>query len=457
MYDYDLIVLGGGPGGYVAAIKAAQSGLKTCLIEKDRVGGVCLNRGCIPTKTLLKSAEVYRTVREAAAFGVLGVDSSAVRVDMQEVQKRKNQVVKKLTGGVSLLLKANGITLLTGEGRFLDSHTLQVGDKQVSADYIIIATGSSPAALPAETDPAAQVIGSDEALELESLPESIVIIGGGVIGIEFAYLLNILGVDVTVLEFLPTILSMLDQEVSTAVTAALRKAGVKIHTSAKVTAVAADRVCYELDGKSESVPASLVLSATGRRANLTGYGLENTGVQTGASGIVTDEHLRTNVPHLYAIGDVNGKAMLAHTASGEALAAVADICGRPAGMDYRAIPNCIYLHPEIAAVGLNETEARQRYGQVLVGRFPLSANGKATVEGENEGFIKVIVKASDHQLLGAHLWCSRATDMIGGFAALIKAEAVADDLIAAVFPHPTVSEIIPEAFHSAFGKPIHSL
>ena len=456
MFDYDVLVLGGGPGGYVAAIRAAQRGLRTCLVEKEELGGVCLNRGCIPTKTLLKTAEVYHTVQQAADFAVLGVARDALQVDMAKLQQRKKRVVKKLTGGVKLLLKNNGVSVLAGEGVFQDAHTLMVNGAPVSAAEIIIATGSAPASLPVSIAADAQVIDSDGALALSELPPRIAIVGGGVIGVEFAYLLRQLGSEVEIIEFLPRILSMVDAEIAEQAALALQKAGIRLHTGARVTEIDAAGVVFIQDGETQRVDAPLTLVATGRKPCLDGYGLEHTGVATERGAIVTDSRLRTNIPHIHAIGDVNGKSMLAHTASMEGLVAVADICGEPREMSYAAIPSCIYIQPEIAACGMTEDEARQHYGDLLVGRFPLAANGKATVEGVNEGMIKLIIRAADHVIVGAHLRSIHATDMIGGIAALIEAGMTAEQAAETVFPHPTVSEIIPEAFHAALGKAIHS-
>lgn len=456
MYDYDVLVLGGGPGGYVAAIKAAQQGMKTCLVEKDELGGVCLNRGCIPTKTLLKTAEVYHTLRHSADFAVRGVDAAALSVDMEKLQQRKKRVVKKLTGGVKLLLKNNNVTVLSGAGSFLDGHSLRVNETEVSAAQIIIATGSVPAALPVAVAADAPLIDSDAALELRELPERIVIIGGGVIGVEFAYLLHQLGVAVDIVEYMPRLLPMIDEEIAQQAAAALKKAGIGLYASARVTEIDAQGVVFAQDGTRQRLDAPLILAATGRRPRIDGFGLENTGVITERGAIVTDSRLRTNIPHIYAIGDVNGKSMLAHTASAEGLVAVANICGAQREMSYDAIPSCVYIQPEIAAVGLGEAEARERYGEPLVGRFPLAANGKAAVEGMAEGMIKVIVAPESHVIVGAHIRGVHATDMIGGVAALIAARVTAEQAANAVFPHPTVSEIIPEALHAALGKAIHS-
>ncbi len=456
-YDFDVIVLGGGPGGYVAAIKAAQLGRNTCLIEQDRVGGVCLNRGCIPTKTMLKSAELMRTMQNAESFALRGIDMGKLNIDMPALQQRKAQVIEQLTGGVEALLKANGVKLINGTAGFLDSHSFVVGDERISSENIVIASGSLPTHLQVPCDPQAKILYSDDALVLNHVPKQMVIIGGGVIGLEFAFLFRSLGSEVTVLEFMNRVVPMLDDDISDAATTTLKQQGIKLLTGAKVVSVYKDRVEYEHNGQIESCLCDNVLIATGRKANLTGYNLEKTSIKTDKKGIITDKYMRTNISHIYAVGDVNGKSMLAHTAFMEGLVAADNICGNTRIMSYDAIPSCIYIQPEIASVGLSESEAKAKGRVVKTGRFPLSANGKALVDGDNSGFIKVIIAADNHQILGTHIFASHATEMIGGIAALMEGEAVADDVIRTVFPHPSVSEIIGEAFHSALDKAIHSL
>ena len=453
--DFDIIVIGGGPGGYVAAIKAAQLGKKTAIVEKNVFGGVCVNKGCIPTKVLLRSAESLKEVKESAAFGVTGVDVSGAKLDMALVQKRKSTVVSQLTGGVNGLLRKNKVTVLKGEGKLLDKNTVEAERKAYTADYIIIATGSAVKNLPIPTDPAMKLLTSDEALDLKEIPKDIAIIGGGVIGIEFAYFLASVGSKVTVIEFLDRILPMVDEEITAQVATLLSKMGVEIHTSAKVTEIAKDSVFFEKDGVKHTVPVSCVLTAVGRVPDTGGIDCKALGIATDRGAIVTDLTLKTSVDNIYAIGDVNGKAMLAHTASAEGIVAVENICGHPRVMDYTRIPSAIYTQPEIASVGLTEAQAREKYGTVKVGKFPLLANGKAKVAGNETGLIKVIVEPKYNEIVGVHLFCIHATDMAAEAVVAMNLEATAEEIVRSVHPHPTVSEVFHEAFHAALDKAIH--
>jgi dihydrolipoamide dehydrogenase len=449
--SYDIAIIGGGPGGYVAAIKAAQLGKKVCLIEKGELGGVCLNEGCIPTKTLLKSVDVLHTLRKCAEFGVSGVDISPAAIDMGKLQQRKKRVVKKLTGGVGYLLKGNGVTVVRGSAAFADKQTLRVGNEEIKAARIIIATGSQSAQLPipitadAKGTPA-PIINSAEALQLTEIPQSIVIIGGGVIGIEFAYLFAELGSRVTVVEMMDRILPMVDEELTEVVARMLKGLGIEIFTSARVAAITGAAVVFDHAGAAKQVEAARILMAVGRTPHTEGLNIEALGIGMKGLAIEVDDHLETNVPGIYAIGDVNGLSMLAHTASREGIVAVEHILGHPVRMDYSRIPWAIYLHPEVATVGLTEAQAREKYGEVKVGKFPLAGNGKALIEGEIQGLIKVIVAPGTH-----------ATDLISEAVLAMNLKATAEAITSSVHPHPTVAEIIPEAFHAALGKAIHAL
>jgi len=453
---YDIAIIGGGPGGYVAAIKAAQAGKKVCLIEKARLGGVCLNQGCIPTKTLLKSVEVMKTIKESAQFGIANVDVSQATFDMSKLQQRKSQIVNKLTGGVGHLLKANGVKVFNGKAAFLDKNTIQVENAQIKAEDIIIATGSVTFIPPIPCSGDAPIITSEEALDIQEIPAQIVIIGGGVIGMEFAYIFRNLGAQVTVIELMNQILPMVDKEIATEVAKMFQALGVRIFTGAKVTRVEGKKVFYTLDNREEVAEADKVLMSVGRVPNIEGLNIEGIGLKTERKSISVDDSMRTNIPNIYAIGDVNGKLMLAHTASMEGIIAVENICGNNTAMDYTQIPQCIYLQPEIASVGLTEEQAREKYGDIIIGRFPLVANGKATIEGENKGLIKVIIEQKYKQILGVHIYGIHATDMIAELVLAMRLECTAEDVARAVHPHPTVSEIIPEAFHAALGKAIHN-
>uniref|UniRef100_UPI0010315E51 dihydrolipoyl dehydrogenase n=1 Tax=Bacilliculturomica massiliensis TaxID=1917867 RepID=UPI0010315E51 len=455
-FDYDIIVVGGGPGGYVAAIKAAQLGKSVAIVEKERFGGTCLNVGCIPTKALLRSAEALKEVRESADFGVVGVDGLQARLDMTFVQKRKQGVVNQLVGGVNGLLRGNGVTIVSGEGVVKDAHTVEAAGKIITAASLILATGSVAKHLPIPVDPAMEVLTSTELLQLDSLPESMVVIGGGVIGIEFAYFLASVGTRVTVVEFLDRILPMVDEEITQQVEKQLRDMGIEIHTSAKVTEITACGVCFEKNGKTCCAEADKVLMAVGRGPRLDGIDCEALGLKTERGAIVTDETMRTSIDGVYAIGDVNGKAMLAHVASMEGIVAVENICGHSSVMDYSQVPSAIYLQPEIACVGLTEKQAKEKYGEIKVGRFPLMANGKAKVAGEERGMVKVISEAKYGEIVGVHLYCIHATDMIAEAVVAMKLEATAEEIAASIHPHPTVSEVMHEAMHAlADGRAIH--
>lgn len=459
-YQYDIAVIGAGPGGYETAIKAAQLGKKTCIVESTYFGGTCLNVGCIPTKTLIKTANVLDTVKHAADFAVEGVDPSTLKVDMTKLQKRKQKVVSTLVGGVKGLLKGNKVDLVEGKARFVDSHTLAVGEKQITAENVIIATGSNvfmPPFIAVEGEN--HLLTSTEALDLDHVPTSIAVIGGGVIGVEFAFLLSKLGSKVTVLELMDHILPMVDPEVSALAQKRLEKGGVSFRLGAKVSKVANDTVFYEYNGAQEQVKADAVLMAVGRIPNTEGLNAEGIGLEFDRKAIKTDLHMRTNLPNVYAIGDVNGKAMLAHTASHEGMVAVADICGHSEEMNYDRIPSCIYLEPEIACIGLTEAQAREKYGDSLkIGRFNMLANGKSLVEGDTDGLFKVIVEGETGEILGVHLYGQHVTDMIGEISAAMTAEATAEELIGSIHPHPTVNEALGEAFMAAWnGKAINAL
>jgi dihydrolipoamide dehydrogenase len=453
--DFDVIVIGGGPGGYVAAIKAAQLGKRTAIIEKDQFGGVCMNRGCIPTKTLLRSVESLKEIREAEKFGVVGLNLTDLRLDMARVQKRKAGIVGQLVGGINGLFRKNGVTPISGEGFIKDQNTVSVGDKEYTAEYLIIATGSSIKSLPIPIDSSMELLTSNEALELAEIPADITIIGGGVIGVEFAYFFASIGTKVTVVEFLDRILPMVDEEITKQVTGMLEQMGVKVYTSARVTGISEDAVRFEKDGKSEQVGASKVLMAVGRGPDPGGIDCEKLGIRTERGAIVTDSFMRTTVKNIYAVGDVNGKAMLAHTASAEGIVAAEHLCGHQKEMDYNRIPSAIYIQPEVACIGLTEAQAREKYGDVKIGRFPLVGNGKAKVAGDDRGMIKVITEPRYQEIVGVHIFGLHATDLIAEAAVAMNLEATAEEVAMSIHPHPTISEIYHEAFHAAMDKAIH--
>ncbi|MCD8141425.1 MAG: dihydrolipoyl dehydrogenase [Planctomycetaceae bacterium] len=457
-YDYDITVIGGGPGGYVAAIRAAKEGKRVCLVEREHLGGVCLNEGCIPTKTLLKSANLLSEIRHAGDFGIVGIDAGAARVDMTKLQARRTKVVATLVGGVKGLVRGNKITLVEASASFVDAHTIEAGGTRITSDYFIIATGSEVFMPPfIALEGKNTLLSSREALLLDAVPSSVAIIGGGVIGVEFASLLNKLGSKVTVLELLPDIMPMVDREVSGLAKKRLEKDGIVFRMQARVTSVKDNTVFYELGGKAESVRADAVLMAVGRVPRTDGLNAETIGIEFDGKAIRTDARLRTSVPNIYCIGDANGKVMLAHVASHEGIMAVEDICGKPAAMHYDRVPSCIYLDPEIACIGLTEDAAKAEGREIKVGRFAMVGNGKSLVEGDTDGIVKVIVDAKFGEILGMHMYGKHATDMVSELSVAMTAEATADEIIESIHPHPTVSEAIPEAFMAAYGRAIHLL
>lgn len=453
--DYDVAVIGAGPGGYVAAIKAAQLGKKVCIAEKEHFGGTCLNVGCIPTKALLKSAEMFNEVKEAAAYGVKGVDAAALKINLDDVQKRKQQVVGTLVNGVEGLLRKNGVTVKKGTAEFVDANTVKIGNETIKAANIIIAAGSAPKMLPVDISSEMPVYTSTEILDMTEAPEKITVIGGGVIGVELAYFLANIGVKVTVVEFLDRILPMVDKEITTLIEKQFAEMGIEINTSAKVTAIEKDGVAFEKDGKQCKAGCDAVLMAVGRKPYIEGLKLENAGVNVERGAVVTDDTMATNVKNIYAIGDINGKVMLAHTASMEGIVAVENICGHSSKMDYSKIPSAIYIKPEVASIGLTEEQAKEKYGKIKVGKFPMMANGKALIEGETRGLVKIITDEKHLEIVGAHFYCIHATDMIAEMSVAMNLECTADELVKMIHPHPTVSEVVHEAAHAAESKAIH--
>lgn len=457
MKQYDIIVLGGGPGGYVAAIKAGQNNKKVALIEKDNVGGVCLNWGCIPTKAMLKTAKVYKQFLHAEDYGLEIADKSAIKLDLRKIKARKDKIVKRLTGGVRGLLKKAGVDVYDGFGTVLNPTTVEVNGETLSTTSLILATGSHPFLPPIPgLDEALKInraLTAKEILDLDVLPSSLVIIGGGVIGVEFATLYSTLGVDVTMIEMAPEILSRIDDEVRETYVRILKNKHLTIHTEAKVLRLTPDSVVYEKDGKEHAVVAEKVLVSIGTRPNL--KGLESLELETDQTGVVTNNRLETNVPGVYAIGDMNGKMMLAHVASAEGLIAVDNILGKDNEINYNRVPSGIYGFPEIAYVGLTEQEAKEQGLDYKISVFPLSANGKALAEGESDGFIKIIADRKYNEIIGMHILAPNATDMIAEAVTTMELEGTAHELAKAIHPHPTLSEIVMEAAHGVIDKPIH--
>ncbi len=453
--QYDIAIIGGGTGGYVAAIKAAQMGKKTCIIEKQRLGGTCLNVGCIPTKILLRSVEALKEVKNSAVFGVINADVSNASLDLKKVQERKKTVTNQLVDGINILLLKNKVEIIQEEAKLINKHTIKVADKEITAENIILATGSTPKELNIKIDEEADIITSAEALDMDEIPKDIVIIGGGVIGIEFAYFLSSIGTKVTIVEFLDRILPMVDEEITDLVSNQLSEMGIEVLTSAKVTEIKEDKVIFEKDGNLKEIKTNKVLMAVGRTPNVKNLNLEEVGVNIKKGAIFTDERLQTNIAGIYAIGDVNGKAMLAHTASMEGIIAVENICGKDSKIDYSKIPSAIYIQPEVASVGLTEAEAKTKYDEIKVGRFPLIGNGKAKVAGDDRGLVKVIANSKYNEIVGVHMYCVHATDMISEATLAMNLECTAEEIAKSIHPHPTISEVIHEACHAVLGKAIH--
>lgn len=454
--DYDICILGGGPGGYVAAIKAAQSGARTVLVEAHKIGGICLNYGCIPTKTMLRTAKLYSDIQDAARYGIL-VDNQQATIDWSRLMKRKDAVVNQLVGGVVQLLKRNKVDVIEGFGTALDPHTVQVNDTTLTCKHLIVATGSSPSFpdLPglAEAQESGIAIDSTGALALKARPEKIIILGGGVVAVEFAALFNGLGSEVVMVQRSAEILRNLDKDVRKTIQSHLVKSGVKLLHSTQVLSVNGHTVSLETPEGPREETADYILVSMGRNANMAG--LEALNLKTVKGYVETDTQLRTNVPDVYAIGDINGRFLLAHVASAEGITAVENIMGKETQINYDRLPSCIYSFPEVGVAGLTEEEAAERGHDVMVSQFPLSANGKALAEGESLGFVKIVADKKYGEVLGVHIVASHATDMIAEAVAVMELEGTVHDLAKAVHPHPTLSEIVMEAAHGAVDRPIH--
>ncbi len=456
MQNFDVLIVGGGPGGYVAAIKAGQLGLKVAVIEKDNVGGVCLNWGCIPTKTLLKSAKVFEQFKHAKDYGI-DVKPDSFTANFPDMVKRKDSVVRRLTGGVAALLKKNGATLIKGYAEVIDANHVKVGEEMYETKSLILATGASVIMPPIsglkEAFEAGFVLTSKEILDLKTLPQSLVIVGGGVIGLEFATIFNSLGTKVTVIERLPTILASVDEELRNLFQKKITKDGIQIITSATVNAIGSTSVSYELDGKTIEVQADKVLMAVGMKPNTNSFASLNLTMEK--AGVQVNEHMQTSIPNVYAIGDVTGKFMLAHVASRAGLVAIDHIQGKDTKMDYHAIPSGIYTFPEIAMVGVTEQDAKAQGIDYKVSTFPLAANGKAMGENEKDGLVKIIVSKPYNEIIGVHIMAPSATEMITEASLAINLEATAEELVHTIHPHPTLAEMMMEAAHGIIDKPIH--
>ena len=448
---YDVIVLGGGPGGYLVAERAGQAGLKTLCIEARAFGGVCLNEGCIPSKTLLNSAKIYDHALHGAKFGV---SASGVSIDQKAVIQRKNKVVDTLVSGVKAALKAHGVTMIQGYGEILgrdkDGFSVSVGGEVYKGSYLIVATGSAPVIPPIpgvkEGLEAGTVLTNREILDLEVIPESLVVIGGGVIGLEMAAYYNSVGSKVTVIEMLDHIAGPTDREISSMLQKAYEKKGVAFKLGSKVISVGKDSVTFETAGKSETVGAEKILLSIGRRAQTAGFGLEKLGVITERGAIKTDRTCLTNIPNLYAVGDVNGVSMLAHTAYREAEVAVNNIIGKRDIMRYGAIPSVIYTYPEAAGVGETEESAKAKGISYVTGKVSMLYSGRFVAENEGEtGICKVLAEKETGKIIGAHMLGAYASEFILSAGIMVETEMTVSAAKEIVFPHPTVCEVLREA------------
>ncbi len=462
MADYDLIVLGSGPGGYVAAIRAAQLGLKTAIVERELLGGICLNWGCIPTKALLRSAEIYHYMQHAGDYGLTAANISA---DIDAVVKRSRGVAKQLNQGVTHLMKKNKITVHMGEGKLLAANKLSVTKdgktEELTATNIIVATGARARDLPFAPADGKRIWTYRHAMVPPEMPKKLLVIGSGAIGIEFASFYNDMGADVTVVEMLDRIVPVEDADVSTFLETTLKKQGMTIMTGAgveslKATAKGVSASIKDKDGKVVASEFTHCIVAIGILPNTENIGLEALGVEMDRGFLKTDPSCRTNVPGLWAIGDITAPPWLAHKASHEGVIAAETIAGgHPHAMDPKNIPGCTYCHPQVASVGLTEAKAKEQGYDVKVGNFPFIGNGKAIALGEAEGFIKTVFDAKTGELLGAHMVGAEVTELIQGYTIGKTAELVEADFMHTVFPHPTLSEMMHESVLGAYGKMIH--
>ncbi|MEI6823384.1 MAG: dihydrolipoyl dehydrogenase [Bacteroidota bacterium] len=461
--NYDLIVIGSGPGGYVAAIRASQLGLKTAVVERAELGGICLNWGCIPTKALLKSAQVFNYTSHAADYGVK-IEGEII-ADFNAMVKRSRGVAESMSKGIQFLLKKNNIDVIQGTAKVKPGKLVEVTDndgkaKDYAANNIVIATGARTRELPNLKQDGKKIIGYREAMTLPKQPASMVVVGSGAIGSEFAYFYNSIGTKVTLVEFMPNVVPIEDEEVSKQLERSFKKQGMKVMLESTVESVdtSGDLCKVTINTKKGEVivEAEIVLSAVGIATNLEGIGLEETGIKYDKGKVIVDEYYKTNVDGYYAIGDIVHGPALAHVASHEGIICVEKIAGHfPQPMDYGNIPGCTYTNPEIASVGMTEKQAKEAGYEILVGKFPYSASGKATASGNRDGFVKVIFDAKYGEWLGCHLIGDNVTEMIAEAVVARKLETTGMEVLNSVHPHPTMSEAIMEAVAAAYGEVIH--
>lgn len=460
--ESDITIIGGGPGGYVAAIKAAQLGAKVTLIEKDSLGGTCLNWGCIPTKAFVRSAEIFENVKDAENFGI---EASTPLINIGKVVKRKNSIVKTLVEGIECLIKKNKIRYIKGSGKIINKNLVIAENEEsiikIKSKNIIIATGSTSAELNIPGINSKNVLTSREILDINSIPKKLTIIGGGVIGMEFAFIFSSFGAEVSVLEYFPNILCSLDEDIINEINLAAKEKGIKISTSSNVEEIYETEdnqavVKYSKDGITKYITSDKVLMSVGRKPYTEGIGLENAGIELNKRGIKVNAKMQTNIENIYAIGDVTNIIQLAHVASHQGIVAIENIMGKDINIDYSAVPSAIFTSPEIAVVGMSEKEAKSKEIEVKIGKFPYAANGKALTLGDSRGFIKVIKEISSDKIIGASIIGAHATDLIAELTLAINNNIPPDKIINTIHAHPTTAEIIPEAVMAIERLSIHS-
>ncbi|MED0940557.1 dihydrolipoyl dehydrogenase [Bacillus mobilis] len=456
-----LVVIGGGPAGYVAAITAAQNGKDVTLIDEADLGGTCLNVGCMPTKSLLESAEVHDIVRKANYYGIT-LNEGSISVDWKQIQVRKSQIVTQLVQGIQYLMKKNKIQVIQGKARFEMDHRVRVthGDKEtvVDGEQFIIAAGSEPTELPFAPFDGKWILNSSHAMSLENIPKSLLIVGGGVIGCEFASIYSRLGTKVMIVEMAPQLLPGEDEDIAEILKEKLESDGVEIFTGAALKGLNnyKKQASFEYEGNIQEANPEYVLVSVGRKPRVQGLDLEKAGIQFSNKGIAVNEHMQTNVSHIYAAGDVIGGIQLAHVAFHEGTTAALHASGEDMKVNYHAVPRCIYTSPEIASVGLNEKDAREQYGDIQIGEFPFTANGKALIIGEQTGKVKVIVEPKYQEIIGISIIGPRATELIGQGTVMLHTEVTADIMRDYIAAHPTLSEAVHEALLQAIGHAVHA-
>ncbi|MBI1880786.1 MAG: dihydrolipoyl dehydrogenase [Chloroflexi bacterium] len=457
MSNYDTIVIGGGPGGYVAAIRASQLGQKTAVVEKEVLGGICVNWGCIPTKALLRNAEVVNLLKEGKTFG-FSFDN--LKVDYSTAQQRSRQVSQRQSKGVGFLMKKNKIEVIEGFGKFKSATEIEVNGQTHTAKNFIIATGARARSIPGVEIDGQKLMTYHQALELTEVPASLIVVGAGAIGMEFAHIFHSYGAEVTVVEMLPHVLPLEDEEVSQEVEKQFNRAGVKVKAGTKVEKVETDGagviITVSKNGQTETLKVEKALIAIGVAPHSENIGLEDVGVKTERGFIQINEQMQTNVPHIYAIGDVTGKLALAHVGSAQGIVAAEAIAEQETrSLNYINMPRCTYCYPEVASVGLTEVQAREKGYDVKIGKFPFMPNGKAVGLAENVGFVKIVAENKYNEVLGVHMVGPHVTELLAGPTGMIGLESTLEELAHTVHPHPTLSEVVMEAAHVALGEAIH--